>query len=128
MDPLLRAEMGRLRAEELRHQAATGGRARAPRVSIRWAGPADEPAIATLAALDSRSRPPGEMLVAEAGGEILAAVTADGTHAIADPFRPTKELVSRLIARAAALSRDDSGRGRPIGRGHGALGILRRLV
>src|SRR5437588_7807189 len=56
-------------------------------VSIRWAGPADEAAIATLAALDSRTRPPGQMLVADAGGEILAAVTADGTQAIADPFR-----------------------------------------
>jgi hypothetical protein len=128
MNPLLRGEMGRLRAEELRHRAAIGNRARAPKASIRWAGPADEPAIATLAALDSRSRPPGEMLVAEVGGEILAAVTADGTQAIADPFRPTKELVSRLIARAAALSRDGSGRGRPIGRRRAALGMPRRLV
>ena len=97
-------------------------------VSIRWAGPADEAAIATLAALDSRTRPPGQMLVADAGGEILAAVTADGTQAIADPFRPTMALVSKLAARAAQLSRDGSGPGRASGRRHLGLGALRRLV
>src|SRR5205807_2557300 len=97
-------------------------------VSIRWAGPADEPAIATLAALDSRTRPPGQMLVAGAGGVMMAAVTADGTQAIADPFRPTMALVSTLAARAAELSRDGSGPGRSTVRRRLGLGVLRRLV
>jgi hypothetical protein len=76
----------------------------APSVLIRAARGSDGPALLDLAALDSALLPQGELLVAEADGELLAALEpASGRH-IADPFRPTADLV-RLLARAASLGR-----------------------
>ena len=83
-------------------------------VVIRWASAGDEPALAALAALDSRRRPPGELLVADCRGEIVAAVTADGRQAIADPFRRTTRVLQALRARAAEVRGEDSGSGRTI--------------
>jgi hypothetical protein len=69
-------------------------------ITIRAAHHADRPAIARLAALDSRRVPDGELLVAEVAGELVAAHSAAGT--IADPFRPTADVVELLRVRAAA--------------------------
>jgi hypothetical protein len=41
------------------------------------------------------------VLVAELDGEIVAAVPFEGGRAIADPFRPTAELVELLRTRTA---------------------------
>jgi hypothetical protein len=77
-------------------------------VSIRLAGPDDEPALARLAALDSR-RPPRGAVVA---GELWAAVSLDDGHDVADPFRPSGELVltlhehGRHVRRAARGSQE----------------------
>ena len=52
------------------------------------------------------------MLVAEVGGELWAAVSLDDMHAVADPFRPTGELVALLVERARQLHRSERGRRR----------------
>ena len=76
-----------------------------PHVTIRRAHPADADALAVLAQLDSSHRPRGAILVAEAGGELWAAVSLDDNHLIANPFRPTGELAFDLLDRARQLRR-----------------------
>jgi hypothetical protein len=74
-------------------------------VALRYAGPADAAALARLAALEGGRVPDGPMLVAEVGGELWAAVALDGPDTLADPFRPSGELVLALSRRAGALRR-----------------------
>ena len=76
-----------------------------PHVTIRHAVPADAGALVVLAKLDSSHPPEGAILVAEAGGELWAALSLDDGHLIANPFRPTGELAFRLIERARELRR-----------------------
>jgi hypothetical protein len=76
----------------------------APSVLIRAARGSDGPALERLAALDSAPLPPGELLVAESGGEIVAAFAPLTGEHIADPFRHTADVVDLLEARSAALS------------------------
>src|SRR3954453_16961622 len=65
-------------------------------VTIRWAVPADLPALERVAALDSKRLPAGPLLVAEVAGEIWCALsTLDGFH-VADPFVPSGDLVGLL--------------------------------
>jgi hypothetical protein len=74
-------------------------------LTIRMALPADGAALDRLAQLDSAPAPkPVPMLVAEVGGELRAALPLDGGRAIADPFRPTAELVAILMERARQLA------------------------
>jgi hypothetical protein len=72
-------------------------------VTIRVASPADHDALERLAQLDSRPTPAGYVLVAEVGGELLAAVPVAGGESVADPFRPTAALTSLLFLRARQL-------------------------
>ena len=73
-------------------------------LTVRMAVSADAAALGRLAQLDSAPPPqPVPMLVAEVGGELRAALPLDGGRAIADPFRPTAELVSLLFERARQL-------------------------
>jgi hypothetical protein len=69
-------------------------------LTIRPADPTDLAGLNRLAALDSASPPTGEVLVAEVGGELWAAVELDSGSAIADPFRPSGELVELLRVHA----------------------------
>jgi hypothetical protein len=72
-------------------------------VTIRWAVPADLPALERVAALDSKRLPAGPLLVAEVDGQIWGALsTLDGLH-VADPFVPSGDLVGLLEARASQL-------------------------
>jgi hypothetical protein len=71
--------------------------------TIRPASAADADAVARLAALDSASPPTGKLLLAEVGHELWAAVEIDSGKAIADPFRPSGELVELLRFRAARM-------------------------
>lgn len=74
--------------------------------TIRFSYPDDETALRRLAALDSQAILAGPALVAEVGGELWAAVSLGGEpRAIADPFRPTTELVGLLRERAQRLTR-----------------------
>ncbi len=73
--------------------------------TIRFAYPDDESGLRRLAALDSQPNLTGPALVAEVGGELWAAVSLGGEpRAIADPFRPTAELVALLRERAQRLT------------------------
>jgi hypothetical protein len=81
-------------------------------VTIRHARPADADALAVLAELDSSHSPRGAILVAEARGELWAAVSLDDGHVIANPFRPSGELAFRLIERARELRRAERRRTR----------------
>src|SRR3954452_17885581 len=96
--PAPRAAAAAVRAAR---RAATSPVAGAPgeRVVVRPSRPHDNVVLALLAALDGARRPAGDLLLAEVDGEVLAAVPVDGGRAIADPFRPTADLVAQLRAR-----------------------------
>ena len=80
-------------------------------VTMRVAGPGDEAAIERLAALDSQRAPRGEVLVAEVAGELRAAVGVDTGTTVADPFRPTADVVSLLRERASQVGGPRAERG-----------------
>lgn len=74
-------------------------------LTIRIAVPADAAALDHLVQLDSApQRAPVPTLLAEVGGELRAALPLDGGPPIADPFRPTAELVALLAERARQLA------------------------
>lgn len=73
-------------------------------LTIRRAGPADAGALSRLAALDSSHAPVGDVLVAEVGEELRAALCLASGHVIADPFHRTAEFVSLLRLRAEQLA------------------------
>jgi len=75
------------------------------RFTIRRAYPDDALALERLAALDSKRMPAGRLLVAEVDGELWAAVSLDAAGDVADPFRPSGELVLLLHERARQLER-----------------------
>lgn len=72
-------------------------------ITVRRSTLADRAALTRLATLDSRFVPTGDLVVAELDGELWAAVSTSG-EAIADPFRPTADLVSLLTLRARQLA------------------------
>jgi hypothetical protein len=77
-------------------------------LTIRVATAVDAPALHRLAALDSTRYDGGDALVAEVGDEIWAAVSLTGTGALmADPFRPSSELLAMLVERARQLRTPD---------------------
>src|SRR5882724_11601506 len=88
-------------------RSAAKPRRRPVDVTIRRAFPDDAQTLARLAALDSSAPLTGDALVAEVAGELWAAVALPGGHTIADPFRPTGELVGLLRVRARQLADDD---------------------
>lgn len=90
-------------------------------ITIRPARPADAAALSRLAELDSAEVPSLPVLIAEANGEVRAAVSLSEGTAIADPFNQTGAMVELLRARAAQLRRH-----RPMQRRH-AFSMLRRL-
>ena len=79
-------------------------------LTIRHIGPGDVEALRTLSRLDSSREPTGAILVADVGGELWAAISVDDLHTVADPFRPTGELVALLNARARQLRHADKRR------------------
>jgi hypothetical protein len=73
-------------------------------VLVRRSVPEDAGALRRLAALDSRRLPALDMLLAEVCGEPWAAVTLDGREVVANPFRPTADLVTLLRLRAQQIA------------------------
>jgi hypothetical protein len=73
-----------------------------PTVVIRAARGSDGAVLENLARMDSQRPVSGDVLVAEQDGVIVAAIAGD--RAIADPFRPTAELVALLRLRAGRTS------------------------
>jgi hypothetical protein len=72
-------------------------------LTIRRADAADSGALVRLAALDSASPPTGDALLAEVGDELWAAIELDSGTAIADPFRPSGDLIDLLRLRATLM-------------------------
>jgi hypothetical protein len=87
-------------------------------LTIRRATAADEFAVRRLAALDSAFPPTGDVLLAEMGDELWAALSVDTGAVVADPFRPSRDLVDLLRFRAGRLGGD--------ARAHG--GVRTRLL
>jgi hypothetical protein len=75
-------------------------------LTIRRATAADAFSVRRLAAIDSAFPPTGDVLLAEMGDELWAALSVDTGAAIADPFRPSGDLVELLRFRAARVRRD----------------------
>jgi hypothetical protein len=74
-------------------------------LTLRGASAADAPALDRLAALDSRTLPAGDLLVAESDGHMVAAVSVQSLDAVADPFERTADVVS-LLRRQAVQRRN----------------------
>src|ERR671929_1329829 len=74
-------------------------------LTIRHVAPSDVEPLRRLAALDASRVPTGEVLVADVGGDLWAAISVEDRHTIADPFRPTHPLVALLKERARQLRR-----------------------
>src|SRR5919201_1770063 len=72
-------------------------------VTIRRAGADDEAALRRLADLDSTRVPDGPILMAEIGGQAVAAISILSGESFADPFTPTLELRRLLELRASQL-------------------------
>ena len=84
-----------------------------PTVVIRAARGSDGTLLDQLAELDSQRPLSGDVLLAEQDGELVAAIA--GERVIADPFRPTADVIALLRVRA--------GGSRPAPR-RGALGRI----
>jgi hypothetical protein len=74
-------------------------------ITIRPGYADDDQALHRLAALDSAAVPAQPLLVAELDGELSAALSLHDGTSIADPFRPTAQIVALLRAHAAAATR-----------------------
>lgn len=66
------------------------------KIIIRAATAEDVAHLRRVAALDGRSMPEGEVLVAEEQGELRAAIEVATGRVIANPFAPTARLVELL--------------------------------
>ncbi|HTU96335.1 MAG TPA: hypothetical protein VMF14_10885 [Solirubrobacteraceae bacterium] len=73
-------------------------------ITIRPGYADDHTALVRLAALDSAAVPAEPLLVAEVDGELSAALSVADGASIADPFRPTGDIVALLRAHAAAAT------------------------
>jgi hypothetical protein len=69
-------------------------------IAIRTATAADRDGLVTLAQRDTATVPREPLLVAEAAGELRAAISLADGRTIADPFSPTADLIDLLRARA----------------------------
>jgi hypothetical protein len=73
-------------------------------VLVRRAAPRDDARIRTLARLDDRRLPGGPFIVAELGGEIVAALSLKTRAVVADPFRRTADAGALLRMRADQIA------------------------
>jgi hypothetical protein len=105
--------LARARAQELRGAGRAGGPAgddpgsgipATTPVTLRFAFPDDDRAIAHLAQLDSSEPPAMPVLLGEVGGDLRAAMSLADGAVVADPFYPSTALVDLLRARARQLT------------------------
>jgi hypothetical protein len=78
-------------------------------VTVRRFVERDIDAIQRLAELDEKPIPSGGVLVAEQEGELVAALPLDGGQALADPFKPTADVVELLKVSAHQLRHASGG-------------------
>ena len=100
-----------------RHLRPATAHVRDAAVCIRLARAADASALKRLAELEGASVPAGDSLVAAIDGHVLAAIGVTAGETLADPFRPTAELVEQLA----------EARGHMLGLSPGRVGRLARL-
>jgi hypothetical protein len=74
-------------------------------IVIRRATEDDAPSLRRLAQLDGTRLPDGDLLVAEAAGEIRAALRVADSAYVADPFYASRPLVGMLDTRAKVIRR-----------------------
>src|SRR5437763_17195009 len=74
-------------------------------LSILYAVASDESALSRLAELDGARLPRREVLVAEVGGTMVAALAPGDGEVAADPFQRTQGAVDLLRLRAEQLAR-----------------------
>jgi hypothetical protein len=72
-------------------------------VSLRLCSVHDDEALERLAVLEGRPSPRGRYVLAEVGGEVVAALPLDGGEPLSDPFRRTAHLLPLLRLRASQL-------------------------
>jgi hypothetical protein len=70
-------------------------------LTLRLAGPDDDAALRRLAELDSSRPPDGRVLLAVVGSNPVAALSVETGAVVADPFRPTADVVA-VLRKAAA--------------------------
>jgi len=75
-----------------------------PTVTFRPARAEDAASLRRLAELDSARPPTGEALLAFVDGEPAAALDLATGAVVADPFRPTADVVALLQLRAAMVA------------------------
>jgi hypothetical protein len=85
-------------------------------LTIRRATADDAFSLRRLAAIDSAYPPTGDVLLAEMGTELWAAVSVDTGAAVADPFRPSGDLVDLLRFRAGRIKDDEHPHRGPLAR------------
>jgi hypothetical protein len=73
-------------------------------VVLRLCRVADDGALERLALLEGRPAPTGRYVVAEVDGDVVAAMSLVSGAVLADPFRPTAELVPLLELRASQIA------------------------
>jgi hypothetical protein len=81
-----------------------------PTVVIRAARGSDGDVLENLARMDSQRPLEGDVLLAEQDGVIVAAMAGDRT--VADPFRPTADLVALLRVHAGRTAHATGSRSR----------------
>ena len=90
-------------------------------VALRLCTVHDDPALERLAQLEGRPVPEGRLVIAEVNGVLVAAQPLTGGPPLADPFRPTAQLLPLLRLRAAQLDQAANGSRGWVGR----LSLLR---
>jgi hypothetical protein len=88
-------------------------------ITIRRLVADDMGAVTRLAQRDTASVPSDPVLGAEVDGRLLAAISTATGEVVADPFRPTAEIVDMLRLRVGQID------GRPGGRARKLLSFLR---
>jgi hypothetical protein len=78
-------------------------------IEIRLLGLEDGAAVTRLAELDTTDPPPSPLLGAIVEGRLVAAHSLANAASIADPFRPTAELLSMLAERARQMNPNQGG-------------------
>lgn len=73
-------------------------------ISFRLATSADSRALTHLAGLDSAPALTGIVLMAERDGELVAAIALGSGTAIANPFRPTADVMAMLALQRRQLA------------------------
>jgi hypothetical protein len=83
-------------------------------VCLRICREPDAGALRRLAERDSAPHLTGAVLGAEAAGVLVAAISLETRRVVADPFRPTADVVDLLRRRERQIRRAGGGRGFPL--------------